>query len=58
MSKKNIEVAEWLSKLSKDDMLCIIKYGLRGSGISEEITSEDIFDCIGCMYIGEQNEVK
>jgi hypothetical protein len=53
MSKKNLEVAEWLSKLSKDDMLCIIKYGLRGSGISEDVTSEDIFDCIGCMYINE-----
>lgn len=54
MSKKNTEVVEWLSKLTKEDLLCIIKYGLRGhENAPMEVTVEDIFDCIGCLYIND-----
>lgn len=58
MSKKNTEVVEWLSNLTKEDLLCIIKYGLRGhENAPIEVNVEDIFDCIGCMYIGELNQL-
>ena len=58
MSKKNAEVVAWLSKLTKEDLLCIIKYGLRGhENAPIEVNVEDIFDCIGCMYIGELNQL-
>lgn len=58
MSKKNAEVVAWLSKLTKEDLLCIIKYGLRGQeNAPTEVNVEDIFDCIGCMYIGELNQL-
>ena len=58
MSKKNTEAVEWLSKLTKEDLLCIIKYGLRGhENAPTEVNVEDIFDCIGCMYIGELNKL-
>ncbi len=58
MNKKNAEVVEWLSKLTKEDLLCIIKYGLRGhENAPIEVNVEDIFDCIGCMYIGELNQL-
>jgi hypothetical protein len=58
MNKKNAKVVEWLSKLTKEDLLCIIKYGLRGhENAPTEVNVEDIFDCIGCMYIGELNQL-
>ena len=58
MNKKNVEVVEFLSKLTKEDLLCIIKYGLRGhENAPTEVNVEDIFDCIGCMYIGELNQL-
>lgn len=58
MSKKNAEVVAWLSKLTKEDLLCIIKYGLRGhENVPTEVNVEDIFDCIGCMYICELNQL-
>lgn len=47
---KKEEIAEILGKLTKDDLLAIIKYGLRHSNLPEEITVEDIFTLIGCMY--------
>lgn len=42
---------EFLEKVTKDDLLSIIKYGLRGSNVPEEITVEDIYEMIGCFYI-------
>lgn len=42
---------EFLEKVTKDDLLPIIKYGLRGSNVPEEITVEDIYEMIGCFYI-------
>ena len=58
MSKNNAEVVAWLSKLTKEDLLCIIKYGLRGhENAPTEVNVEDIFDCIGCMYIDELNQL-
>ena len=38
--------------LTKDDLLCIIKYGLRGSNAPIGVTVDDIYECIGCEYIG------
>ena len=45
---------EYLESLDKDDVLCIIKYGLRGSDAPEDVTVEDIYEVIGCLYIGEK----
>lgn len=42
---------EFLEKVTKDDLLSIIKYGLRGSNVPEEITVKDIYEMIGCFYI-------
>lgn len=42
---------EFLEKVTKDDLLSIIKYGLRGSNVPEEITVDDIYEMIGCFYI-------
>ena len=55
MKNKNSKktVTEYLESLTKDDLLCIIKYGLRGSDAPEEVTVEDIYECIGCEYIYE-----
>jgi hypothetical protein len=47
-------VTEYLESLTKDDLLCIIKYGLRGSNAPEKVTVEDIYECIGCEYISEK----
>jgi len=47
---KKEEIAEILGKLTKADLLSIIKYGLRNSNLPAEITVEDIFTLIGCMY--------
>lgn len=51
--KSNTIVQEYLSKLDKNDLLSIIKYGLRGSNAPVEVDVEDIFDYIGCLYVGE-----
>ena len=57
-NKNNTIVIDWLSKLTKEDLLCIIKYGLRGHETAPiAVNVEDIFNCIGCMYIGELNQL-
>ncbi len=48
------EIREWLEKLDKDALLSIIKYGLRGSDAPLGVTVDDIYECIGCEYIGEK----
>jgi len=53
-TSSKITVQEYLSSLTKDAMLSIIKYGLRGSNAPDEITVEDIYECIGCEYISEK----
>ena len=56
MNKKNSKVVEWLSELTKEDLLYIIKHGLRGDENAPiEVNVEDIFNCIVCMYINELN---
>lgn len=45
---------EYLDSLDKEDLLAIIKYGLRGSNAPSDVTVEDIWHCIGCEYIGEK----
>ena len=44
---------EYLDSLTKDDCLSIIKYGLRGSNAPTDVTVEDIWYVIGCLYIGD-----
>ncbi len=52
--KTNDEVLNWVENLTKDDMLSIIKYGLRGwSTAPSGVTVEDVYDAIGCQYISE-----
>jgi hypothetical protein len=41
---------EYLESLDKEDCLSIIKYGLRGSNAPSDVTVEDIFYVIGCLY--------
>ena len=53
MSKANDKVIEYLNSLTKDDLLYIIKCGLRGSNAPDEVTVEDIYECIGCEYVYE-----
>ena len=48
---KENDVFEYLERLSKDDLLAIIKYGLRNSNAPEDVTVEDIFNLIGCKFI-------
>lgn len=48
------EIQNYLDSLDKDDILSIIKYGLRGSNVPEGVTVEDIYEVIGCIYIGEK----
>ena len=45
-----MKVAKYLETLDKDDCLYIIKHGLRGSNAPEDVTVEDIFTVIGCLY--------
>lgn len=48
------EIQEWLEQLDKNDLLCIIKYGLRGwPNAPLGVTVDDIYECIGCQYISE-----
>lgn len=52
--KTNDEVLNWVENLTKDDMLSIIKYGLRGWPTAPSgVTVEDVYDAIGCQYISE-----
>ena len=44
---------EYLDSLDKQDLLSIIKYGLRGSAAPADVTVEDIWYLIGCEYIAE-----
>ncbi len=56
MAKKkgnNDRVREYLESLDKQDLLSIIKYGLRGSNAPEGVNVEDIYEAIGCSYISE-----
>lgn len=48
------EIREYLESLDKNDLLYIIKHGLRGSNAPEGVTVKDIYECIGCEYIGEK----
>ena len=48
------EIQKYLDSLGKDEILSIIKYGLRGSNAPEGVTVEDIYEVIGCIYIGEK----
>lgn len=41
---------DFLEKLEKDDCLSIIKYGLRYSNVPKDVTVEDIYEVIGCLY--------
>jgi hypothetical protein len=52
--KSKQTVSEYLESLTKDAMLSIIKYGLRESNAPDEVTVEDIYECIGCEYISEK----
>ena len=52
--RKDIDVTEYLSSLTKDDLLCIIKYGLRGTDAPLGVTVDDIYECIGCEYIHDK----
>ncbi len=52
--KRNDEVLNWIESLTKDDMLSIIKYGLRGEASAPlGVTVEDVYEAIGCQYIAE-----
>lgn len=44
---------EYLDSLDKQDLLVIIKYGLRGSDAPDDVTVEDIYNIIGCFYIND-----
>lgn len=48
---KKMTKEEFLEKLEKDDCLSIIKYGLRYSNVPNDVTVEDIYEAIGCLYI-------
>lgn len=48
---KENDIFEYLERLSKNDLLAIIKYGLRNSNTPEDVTVEDIFNLIGCKFI-------
>lgn len=43
----------FLDSLDKQQLLAIIKYGLRNSNCPSDITVEDIYTAIGCNYIQE-----
>ena len=45
------DTIKYLERLSKNDLLVIIKYGLRNSNAPEDVTVEDIFNIIGCKFI-------
>ena len=41
--KKDDKKQEWLEKQTKDDLLAIIKYGLRNTNAPESVNVEDIY---------------
>ena len=41
--KKDDRKQEWLEKQTKDDLLAIIKYGLRNTNAPESVNVEDIY---------------
>ena len=45
------DAIKYLERLLKDDLLIIIKYGLKNSNAPEYVTVEDIFNLIGCKFI-------
>lgn len=45
---------KYLESLTKEKILSIIKYGLRNSSAPEDITVEDIYEVIGCMYMADK----
>ena len=49
--KKSNKAIEWLTSLTIDDCLVIIKYGLRNEDCPEDITVDDVFNQIGSLYI-------
>lgn len=48
IKKEREEVQRYLDNLTQDDVLVIIKYGLRGSDAPESVTVADIFYWIQC----------
>lgn len=50
-NSKKESVQKYLESLDKNDIFGIIKYGLRNSNAPEGVTVEDIYECIGCLYI-------
>ena len=42
---------EYLDSLGYDEILYLIKYGLRNSDAPPDVTVEDIYYVIGCNYI-------
>lgn len=42
---------EYLDSLNKDDLLSIIKYGLRDSNAPADVNVQDIYEVIGCLYL-------
>lgn len=48
------DTLKYLESLTKEELLSIIKYGLRGSSAPEEVTVEDIYEVIGCMYTADK----
>ena len=50
---KTMTKQEYLDNLDKQDLLCIIKHGLRGSNAPEDVNVEDIYYLIGCFYIAD-----
>lgn len=46
-------ILKYLESLTKEELLSIIKYGLRGSSAPEDVTVDDIYEVIGCMYIAD-----
>ena len=42
---------KYLDSLDKNTCLSIIKYGLRNSDAPSDVTVEDIWNIIGCLYI-------
>jgi len=45
-NKAKQEREAFLDNLTKDDVLTIIKYGLREMNVPEDVTVEDIYDVI------------
>ena len=44
---------EYIESLDKQALLAIIKYGLVGSDAPSDVTVDDIYYLIGCLYVKE-----